>query len=182
MLIFIVLILSAALIIGLKLSQEYFLRKSYPREYSQYVEFYSEKYDVDPALAYAVIRTESKFQKDIYSKAGAVGLMQIMPETFQDLQKKRGKKQVTDAKILEEPEINIDYGIYFLSHLINKYESEIKAVIAYNAGPSKVDGWLSKKENFQDDGKFNIPYNETKKYVDRVMKAKEVYRKLYFNN
>lgn len=157
-----------------------FLKTQYPIKYSEYVEEYCRKYNVSKALVYAVIRTESGFREDAGSSAGALGLMQIIPETFEWLQLMREAvgDYVTDD--LYKPEINIDYGVYFLSYLLEKYESEECAVAAYNAGFGAVDEWLETPENSSDGIHLDyIPFDETREYVKRVESAKEMYQQIY---
>lgn len=154
----------------------------YKQEYSEYVTEYADKYDVDEALVYAVIRTESGFREDVKSSAGAVGLMQIMPDTFKWLQEKESGSVKYGADKLTDPEINIRYGTYYLSYLLSHYNgNEELAIAAYNAGMTNVDKWL-KDERYSEDGESlkKIPYKETAKYVKRVTKTKGVYETLYY--
>lgn len=154
----------------------------YKQEYSEHVTEYAVKYDVDEALVYAVIRTESGFREDVKSSAGAVGLMQIMPDTFKWLQEKESGSVKYGADKLTDPEINIRYGTYYLSYLLSHYNgNEELAIAAYNAGMTNVDKWL-KDERYSEDGDSlkKIPYKETAKYVKRVTKTKGVYETLYY--
>ncbi len=150
----------------------------YPIKYTEYVDKASEDYDLDKALIYAVIRTESKFNPDCESRAGAVGLMQLMPESFRWVQKLRGTS-LSDEELFD-PAVNIDYGCYLLKYFMKHYGDERCAIAAYNAG-FVVSGWL-KDSRYSDDGKTlkKIPYAETSKYVDKVEHAKDMYNKLYF--
>lgn len=155
----------------------------YPREYSHYVTEASEKYDVEESLVYAVIRTESGFREDVVSSAGAVGLMQIMPDTFEWLQAQNGDEVTYSQGELKNPQVNIDYGTYYLSMLLSHYDGDEQlAVAAYNAGMTNVDKWLS-DERYSKDGisLTDIPFKETEKYVKRVEKIKDVYKTLYYN-
>lgn len=160
-------------------AEDYFLKSFYPTEYSEYVEKASEDYRLDQALIYAVIKTESDFDPKADSNAGAKGLMQIMPESFQWVQDLRGESH-SDSE-LYNPQINIDYGCYLLRYFLDTYGNEQCAVAAYNAG-FVVSGWLE-DERYSLDGETleSIPYNETANYVEKVETAKEMYNKLYFN-
>ena len=89
---------------------------SYPRDYSKYVEKAAEDYDLDEELIYAVIRTESSFNPDAQSGAGACGIMQIMPSSFEWLQQKRDTVGEYTTEDLFDPEICIDYGSYLLKY------------------------------------------------------------------
>ncbi|MBQ0098258.1 MAG: lytic transglycosylase domain-containing protein [Oscillospiraceae bacterium] len=153
----------------------------YPQKYSEFVEKYAEEYGVEESLVYAVIRTESGFHEDAESSVGAKGLMQLMPETFSWLQEKLGDEPMNEDALLN-PEINIKYGTFYLSLLLSAYNDNPKtAVAAYNAGTTVVDKWLS-DTTYSDDGLTlkDIPYEETKRHVARVMQAKSVYEKLYY--
>ncbi len=154
---------------------------AYPLEYTEFVNKAAKDYNLEPALIYGVIHTESRFNPDAGSSVGAIGLMQIMPETFEWLMEKReetGKYTVDD---LYKPEINIDYGSYLLRYFLDYYGNEKCAVAAYNAG-FVVSNWLE-DPNCSPDGMTldAIPYPETSEYVVKVDKAKNKYIKLYFS-
>lgn len=155
---------------------------SYPRSYSEYVEAAAAKYELDPALVYAVIRTESGFNPDAGSGAGACGLMQIMPETFEHCMYMRDEEGKYTTDDLFDPAVNIDYGCYILRNHLDQFDNEECAVAAYNAGAGSVETWLN-DPNISTDGKTlvvdNIPYDETRDYVHRVEDAKKVYHELY---
>lgn len=154
----------------------------YPQGYSEYVSEYSEDYNVDENLVYAVIHTESHFNNDGKSGAGAMGLMQITPECFDFLKKNiPDDKTDYDTDSLYDPEINIKFGTYFLSYLLDKYNNVEKTALAgYNAGFGIVDQWLG-DQNCSKDGKNLdvIPYPETADYVVKVASAKKMYENLY---
>lgn len=154
---------------------------SYPRKYSEYVDKAAGEYDLDPALIYAIIRTESGFDPDAESGVGACGVMQMMPSSFEWLQEKRGCAGQFTQEDLFDPEICIDYGCYLLKYFYNYYGTERSAVAAYNAG-FVVGDWLT-DPNYSSDGVNldSIPYPETSDYVDKVENAKEMYIKLYYS-
>ncbi|MCH5202816.1 MAG: lytic transglycosylase domain-containing protein [Oscillospiraceae bacterium] len=157
-------------------------RLQYPQKYSEYVEKYSDLYDVDKNLVYAVIHTESHFEVKDKSSAGAMGLMQITSECF-DFLKKNIPDDTTDYpdSALYNAETNIKFGTYFLGYLLDRYDNREKtALAAYNAGFGCVDEWLQNPE-YSSDGKNldTIIYPETSSYVDKVGKAKNMYQKLY---
>lgn len=153
---------------------------SYPIEYSEYVEKASDEYDLDEALIYAVIRTESSFNPEAESPVGACGLMQMMPSSFEWLQSLRGTEGEYTTDDLFEPEICIDYGCYLLRYFMDTYNDERCAIAAYNAG-FVVGEWLE-DENYSTDGKtlIDTPYPETTNYIKKVESAKEMYIKLYY--
>lgn len=154
------------------------LKTLYPRRYIEFVEKYSLSNNLSEEFVFAVIECESGFDKDAVSYLDARGLMQIMPETFNWLQEKRGES-LSDESIFD-PETAIDYGCYFYGMLMEQFQNEATAVAAYHAGANQVEKWLSDK-NYSDDGITlkDIPYPSTKKYVEKVMRVKNIYEKLY---
>lgn len=153
---------------------------SYPRSYSEYVDKAAREYDLEPALIYAIIRTESGFDPDAMSNVGAYGIMQVMPESFEWLMGLRGESGRYTADDLLDPAVCIDYGSYLLRYFYDTYGDERCAVAAYNAG-FVVGEWLQ-DPNCSPDGTTleYIPYPETSEYVDRVEAAKEKYIELYY--
>jgi len=145
-------------------------RARYPLRYESIVRTHARNYDLDPALLAAVIYAESKFDAVARSRSGAVGLMQLTPETAQGIATRTGGAafRVSD---LTNPEINIRYGCWYLRHLFGKYHDERLALAAYNAGQGNVDAWLSRGEEIQ--------FPETSAYVDRVEEVKDIYRDAY---
>ena len=112
----------------------------YPLSYEQIVRGHARNYQLDPALLAAVIYQESKFKADATSSSGAIGLMQLLPDTAKGIALHTGgsKFRVED---LYDPEINVRYGAWYLRHLLDKYGDEQDALAAYNAGQDNVDRW-----------------------------------------
>ena len=136
--------------------------------------------DLDPSLIAAVIYTESHF-RDQTSKAGATGLMQLMPSTADFIARKSGGIRFTHAD-LATPQINIAYGSWYLRYLLNHYRgSVVLTLAAYNAGLTKVDAWWraarAAGEPFQ--VAKHIPFPETRDYIQRVLSARGEYRHKY---
>ncbi len=156
-------------------------KSAYPLEYTDLVNKAAKDYNLQPALIYGVIHTESRFNPDAGSSVGAVGLMQIMPETFDWLQEKRGESGKYTTEDLYTPSVNIDYGSYLLRYFLDYYGNEKCAVAAYNAG-FEVSNWLE-DSNCSPDGMTLdvIPYPETSEYVVKVENAKQKYIELYFS-
>jgi soluble lytic murein transglycosylase len=131
---------------------------------------------LDPALIAAVIYAESKFEPRT-SSAGALGLMQILPETANFIAGKSGGIRFTTSD-LATPAINLAYGSWYLRYLLDHYSGrELPAIAAYNAGLANVDRWLT-----QDGGNLtvgDIPFPETQAYVQRVLQAQREYRASY---
>ena len=156
-------------------------RNIYPKKYEDIVNEVSIKYNLKPELIYAVIKTESNFDPNAKSSAGAIGLMQITEDTFNWLQSMT--KENMSLQCLYDPYINVSYGALFLSILKEKYCSETVVLSAYNAGMTPVERWL-KDENisFLGEDLNYIPYKETRNYVKKVIESEEMYGRLYFKN
>ncbi len=150
----------------------------YPRQYAELVKENAEAFEIDESLLYALIKTESGFDKNAISSVGAKGLTQITPDTFTWLQTKTGEEYEEDA--LFEPEISVYYGAYFLEMLIDEFGNTETALAAYHAGRGKVNEWLS-DPRISPDGETleNIPYEDTEGYVKRVMRNYEKYKDIY---
>ena len=148
----------------------WYYRLRYPLAYESIVRGHAENYSLDPALLAAVIYQESKFDTEARSKAGAVGLMQLQPETARGIALRTGgsKFHVDD---LTNPEINVRYGSWYLRHLLDKYDEERLALAAFNAGQGNVDSWRKAGKG--------IAFAETRHYVDRVDELKRIYRDAY---
>lgn len=154
------------------------LKTLYPISYGNFVEKYTEENNLPEYFVYAVIECESGYNEKAVSYADARGLMQLTPETFQWLQSKKGES--LGEEMLFDPEINIEYGCYFYGILFEKYKDEATAIAAYHAGMGNVSKWL-KDERYSRDGKtlYDIPFRNTKKYVNKVIKTQNIYSKLY---
>jgi len=142
----------------------------YPLRYEQIVRGHAHNYDLDPALLAAVIYQESKFKANARSKSGAIGLMQLLPDTAKGIALHTGGSRFRVAD-LYDPEINVRYGSWYLQHLIQKYGDERAALAAYNAGQDNVDRWRAAGTGIQ--------FSETRAYVDRVEELKKIYRDAY---
>lgn len=175
--------LIAAIAIGLGFLADFVItcleKQAYPQGYAEYVTIYAEKYGVPENLVYSVIRTESDFESGAVSSVGAIGLMQIMPDTF---------KWLTDDILFEhmevgmlyDPETNIRYGTFYLSYLYDRYGNWDLVLAAYNGGLGNVDKWLEDQAYADGEGGLKkIPFKETRHFTRRVSRAWEKYDKLY---
>ena len=145
----------------------------FPDMYERQIEKCSEEYGVPKNLIMAIIKAESNFRKDALSQKNAKGLMQIMDETGAWCANKIG---ISDPDLFDV-ETNIRIGTFYVSYLLDKYDGNEKtAVAAYNAGQGNVSKWL-KDETLSSDGKnlSKIPFEETEKYIKKVMLYKKVY-------
>lgn len=154
------------------------LRRLYPRPWQSAVKKYAAEYGLPEYLLYALIRSESFFQPDIVSHAGAVGLTQLMPETAADIAKKL-KVPVYD---LTEPETSIRFGAYYLAEMIRRSDNRIMpACFAYNAGISRVRIWQRTARQLPDDLFLeSLEYAETRGYGRKILTAAAVYGSMYY--
>ena len=145
-------------------------RLRYPLRYEEIVVGHAQNYDLEPHLLAAVIYQESKFDADAVSSSGAVGLMQLLPETAQGIADRTGGTGWHERDLVD-PELNVRYGSWYLRHLLDKYGDEELALAAYNAGQTNVDRW-------REEG-VGIQFAETRHYVERVLELKEMYGRVY---
>ncbi|MHB1653955.1 MAG: lytic transglycosylase domain-containing protein [Desulfitobacteriaceae bacterium] len=154
----------------------------YPFPHRATVEKYAREYGVDPLLVVSVIREESKFLPRSESRKGAKGLMQLMPDTARWISQKLGDKKFTEQDLLQ-PEKNIQYGTWYLANLGQEFSGNtVLVVAAYNGGRGHVQEWI--KTDQIDPGNVksqDIPFQETRQYVDRVLKSYQKYIMLYRN-
>ncbi len=152
----------------------------YPFPYRAEIEKFSRNYQVDKFLAVSVMKVESNFYEDAYSGSGAVGLMQLMPETAGWIAYCLNEEPPSIEE-MHDCETNIKYGIWYLAELEEEFfGNDILALAAYNAGRGNVQHWIEEngwKKNFSDIDA--IPYDETRNYVKRVLQCREKYSELY---
>ena len=154
----------------------------YPKSYEEFVSMYSDEYGVDENLIFAVIKAESNFQEDAVSHKDALGLMQIMKETAEDVARKYNIEidfNNSEREILNVQN-NIKIGTKYLAVLLEKYKNIEVAVAAYNAGIGTVDNWIEKGIIKSDGSDIeNIPYKETNNYVRKILRNYKIYQDLY---
>ncbi len=126
------------------------------------------------------MREESTYRPDIASPAGAMGLMQIIPQTGDRIASSLGVPAF-QADILLEPDTNIRFGTFYLKRLVGRFSgSEVLAIAAYNAGPNIVSRWLERDgRQAKDVFVESVPYSETRRYLRRVVRSLRVYQLLY---
>ena len=164
-----------------KSTEKKIIESAYPLEYTDLINKAAKDYNLDKELICGVIHTESRFNPDAGSNVGAIGLMQMMPETFDWLMEKRDETGKYTTDDLYDPAVNIDYGCYLLRYFLDYYGNEQCAVAAYNAG-FEVSNWLDDPNCSSDGITLDvIPYPETSEYVVLVESAKEKYKELYFS-
>lgn len=152
----------------------------YPFPYRAEIEKFSRNYQVDKFLAVSVMKVESNFHENARSGSGAIGLMQLMPETAGWIAYCLNEKPPSISE-MHDAEKNIKYGIWYLAELEEEFfGNDILALAAYNAGRGNVQHWIQEngwKKNFSD--VEAIPYDETRNYVKRVLQCREKYSELY---
>ena len=142
----------------------------YPLRYEQIIRGHARHYDLDAALLAAVIYQESKFHPSARSKSGAIGLMQLLPQTAEGIAVHTGGNAFRTSD-LYDPEINVRYGAWYLHHLEQRYGDERTALAAYNAGQENVDRWRAEGRG--------IAFPETRAYISRVEELRGIYRRSY---
>lgn len=150
----------------------------FPFPYESTVLRESAKNGVDPALVAGLMRQESTFQPDALSRAGAVGLMQVLPKTGRRLAHQL-RVRYSRAK-LYEPEYNLRFGTLYLAGLLKAYGSPEAALGAFNAGEDRVEMWQAERK-FEELPEFveSVPFTETREYIQIVLRNAEVYRMIY---
>ena len=148
----------------------------YPLPWQKQFESYSSAASISATWAYGIARSESLFMRDVRSSAGAVGLMQLMPATGRDVARDISLPY-SGLATLTDPESNIRLGTSYLGQMAERFNGHaVLATAAYNAGPHRVDRWLP--ESGAEDARIwieNIPFNETRKYVKRVLAAQTIF-------
>lgn len=153
----------------------------YPIHYKEEIQSQAEEYDVDPFLIASIIRVETNFKPGKESKKGALGIMQLMPDTAKWAMEKAKIPEVTMYHIKHETNENIGIGTWYVSWLLQQFDgNSIAAIAAYNAGPGKVKSWIDKEVW---DGQYetvkSIPFGETRHYVQRVVYYYNQYTDIY---
>jgi len=150
-------------------------KRYYPLSYMASIESASLRHEVNPYLVAAVINGESKWEPTTRSEAGAVGLMQVMPDTARDLSERGLVEARFDPERLSDPRVNIEFGTAYLRHLVERYHDIETALAAYNAGLRHADEWAEEGGDIRE----AIEFPETKHYVLRVMRGRDRYEALY---
>jgi soluble lytic murein transglycosylase len=147
-----------------------YLRARYPLEYEHILRTHARNHDLDPALVAAVVYVESRFDPNAQSAAGAIGLMQLLPDTAKGIALRTGGKRFVVAD-LRDPEINVRYGTWYLDHMRERYGRLNLALAAYHAGQGNVDHWRAEG--------LGIAFPETRAYVEEVERLTRVYADAY---
>lgn len=177
--VFLVLLLGLIAILFLK--SDWLGTWMYPVYYKQDISASASNYGIEPHLVAAIIRSETNYQTGKDSKKGALGLMQIMPETAKWVVQKAGFEEVTEDMLRNRADVSIEVGSWYLKSLHQQFDqNQIAAIAAYNAGPGNVRKWL---DSGVWDGRIEtvkeIPFGETRHYVQRVIYYYNKYKDLY---
>lgn len=181
--IILIIAISLGLAVGIDLLLTKAEEKLYPLEYGELVSLYAKEYNIPEYVILAVIKVESDFDPLARSKAGAMGLMQMMPSTFKWLTGSEHLGEYLPTDSLYIPDVSIRYGAYYLLYLYRKFDYNWDTVFAaYNGGEGNVATWLESPEYSDGNGNLTyIPIKETRNYVKKVNTALDEYKKLYYN-
>lgn len=161
-----------------RLMPAWYARQVYPLGHTATIDEGARKYGLDPAFVAAVIYQESRFRENTTSQSGAVGLMQLLPSTAQEIARRTGGRRFVVGD-LTDPRINILYGCNYLRYLLDRFHgSTIAAAAAYNAGVANVERWLQERRRAPL-RVADIPFAETRDYVRNVGLLTDVYRRAY---
>lgn len=159
---------------------EKFWQLAFPIPYRASLEKYARQAEIDPFVFAGLIRQESEFNASVVSRSNAYGLSQILPSTGQDLARRVGMKGFS-ARMLFDPSTNIHLGTYYIRHLLNSLEGNWhEALAAYNGGRTRVIKWRTFAQ-YREPAEFieTIPFDETRGYVQAVLRNAAVYKQLY---
>lgn len=178
-------------LISLYINREGYVRQRrdlelmFPRPYLELVEKHAEQFGIAPSLLFALIRTESAFQSAVVSRAGAVGLTQLMPATAREMAgriRRAGGPDFTENLDLSDPSLNIHIGTYYYDYLMRRFNDDLLALMAYNGGMNRVRRWFSASALPVDLFMKSVPFLETRDYGKRVTGAARIYEELYYLN
>lgn len=149
----------------------------YPIKYKEEIIYASNNFHVSPAIIASVINVESGYNKDRISAKGAIGLMQILPSTGEEIAKKLGRE--FNEEMLYNPGVNVEFGTFYLSYLLDYFNNFDLAICAYNAGMGNVKDWMKNEEYVKDGDLIKIPFKETADYHNKILKNLRYYKKKY---
>jgi soluble lytic murein transglycosylase len=158
----------------------WYARLWYPLDHAQSIRTEAGRQGLDPALVAAVIYRESGFVPDSRSDRGAVGLMQVLPPTARFIARQPTRPSPSPER-LEDPDVNIAYGTWYLRYLIDRYGSVPLALAAYNAGEANLSRWLREAGDAGREFRVpdDIPFGETRGFVREVQDTERIYRRAY---
>lgn len=177
---FLLVIIIALLSVGMSLALITMKTVDTKVKYIDIIDKYSKQYNSDPLMIAAIIKVESDFDTNAVSPMNAKGLMQIVPDTGKWISE-RLEEEYHDDK-LHDPDYNIHLGAYYYEYLYEHFGDVEIALAAYNGGMGNVEGWLKDPNiSYHGDKLDNIPFGETKNYVEKVMNTYRTYKLFYEN-
>ena len=145
--------------------------------YDSLIKEAADRHGIDPLLVKAVIRQESNFDADAKGDAGEVGLMQITRAAARDWERVNDR-QLRSAGALYAPQLNVEVGTWYLAQGMRRWdthgETEVMALIHYNAGPGRARQWA--RENSGENVREQIPFASTRAYIDNVLSYRNRYK------
>lgn len=171
----------AAAAVAIRVGLDIYYHRAYPLGYQSLIDEACANKQLDRALVYAVVRTESSFDPSAQSSVGARGLMQLMPDAYDWVRMRRGEShEGVDYNDLFDPAVCVDYGTDMLRLLLEEFGSVRNALCAYHAGWGSVKQWLENPQYAPDGQQIQeIPFADTQAYVEKVERTMEIYRSLY---
>ncbi|XID95625.1 lytic transglycosylase domain-containing protein [Paenibacillaceae bacterium WGS1546] len=177
----IVLPLVVLVLVALFVQSDWIGKRIYPISFKDEIKLHAETYQLDPLLIAAIIRVESNYREHAVSRKGAVGIMQVMPDTAEWILKQGDFGNITVSDAGREARAGIALGAWYVKEMNRQFDGDlIRSLAAYNAGPGKVRQWLDSgvwdgtEETVKD-----IPYGETRHYVQRVLYYYRKYQDIY---
>ena len=175
-----IILIGISILLVLSIFRPKILQIIYPIKYQEYVEQVAEENNIDKLLIYSIIKAESGFNPEAKSTSGAIGLMQVMLPTANEIASRLEMNELLEEE-LYEIETNIKIGTKYFVSLLEAYDNNLNlAIIAYNAGMGNVNNWIEKGIiNNQGTDIENIPFAETKIYVKKILQNYEIYKEIY---
>lgn len=158
--------------------------KNHPidQRYAADIEAYAEEFGIPQNILWAMACTESQFVSNLTSSDGRIGLMQLSPTRFDDIQQRIFKGEPLDHGMLYHPSTNLRFGAALLSDLYQRYGVWETVYAAYRVGEETVDAWLADPNMISDQGRLqNIPNAEVVDYIDQMCDTAALYQRLYFS-
>lgn len=167
-----------AVFILLLFLQPYYIKLYFqPIKYREIISKQAEISSIDSNLLAALIFVESGFESDALSSRGAVGLMQIMPETAGWIAEQKNLEDFSVSE-LYNPKINIEFGSWYFAHLLEKFDNNLNlALAAYNAGQGNVSKWIESGWDGKMEEERSVPFGETDNFIRKVLKTRIFYQK-----
>ncbi len=156
------------------------VRSLYPAGFGQLASDAAHQHGADPLLLLALVRQESGFDPNAHSRAGALGLTQVLPSTARGIAQETGRAEALNSGDLYDPAVSLDYGAWYLAAMAQRYGGRLLPTLAaYNAGGGNVDRWLQRSGADPDLFYETVPFDETASYIERVYVGYRLYQRLY---